>query len=73
MWKSENELGGLVSCHSRLFVFENIPQLKYHNPGVRFSVERHRGEESKISFTLGEDSISCVHSCTRMPGPSIDS
>lgn len=39
---------------NRLFLYENIPQLKYHNPAVRFSFEAHHQDDSKLVFTLGE-------------------
>ena len=46
----------LVSSFStpRLFLYENIPQLRYHNPAVKFSFEAHEEAESKLHFLLGE-------------------
>jgi hypothetical protein len=38
----------------RLFLYENIPQLRYHNPNVKFSFEAHSEPDSKLIFTLGE-------------------
>lgn len=56
-WRSTSQLRdywdiGFISC--RLFLYENIPQLRYHNPNVKFSFEAHQEPESKISFTLGK-------------------
>ncbi|XP_064400378.1 uncharacterized protein LOC135346619 [Halichondria panicea] len=33
-----------------MFLYENVPQLKYHNPSIVFSVQRHNEEDSKIEF-----------------------
>lgn len=38
----------------RLFLYENIPQLRYHNPNVKFSFEAHHDPDSMLHFTLGE-------------------
>ena len=40
----------------RLFIYENVPQLKYHNSDVKFTVQRHRVTASTIRFKLGEAS-----------------
>ena len=39
----------LLNCH-RLFVYENIPQLKYHNPHLKVSIKRNTNANSKITF-----------------------
>ncbi len=36
-----------------MFLYENVPQLKYHNPSIVFSVQRHNEENSKIEFVSG--------------------
>lgn len=38
----------------RLFIFENVPQLKYHNPHVTVTVDRKDVPTSTIRFTLGQ-------------------
>lgn len=37
----------------RLFLYENIPQLKYHNPLLQVVVKCHKDENSKILFYSG--------------------
>lgn len=41
----------MLSC--RLFIHENLPQLKYHNPHVKFSVSAHREAESRVELLYG--------------------
>ena len=41
-------------CLCRLFIFENVPQLKYHNPHVTVTVDRKDVPTSTIRFTLGQ-------------------
>ena len=36
-----------------MFLYENVPQLKYHNPSIEFSVQRHNEEDSKIEIVSG--------------------
>jgi len=38
----------------RLFIYENVPQLKYHNSDVKFTVQRRRVTASTIRFKLGK-------------------
>lgn len=51
---SKKEQGAAVSPHSGtwLFLYENIPQLRYHNPTVKFSFEAHQDADSKLLFIL---------------------
>lgn len=37
----------------RKFLYENLPQLKYHNPSMEFTVKRHRGKDSRIELLSG--------------------
>lgn len=38
----------------RLFLYENIPQLRYHNPSVKFSFEAHQDPDSQLIFTMSK-------------------
>jgi len=37
-----------------MFLYENVPQLKYHNPSVEFVVERHNEGDSRIELLTGQ-------------------
>ena len=41
----------------RLFLYENVPQLKYHNPAVEFVVKQQKADESAITFEFGKWSL----------------
>ena len=37
----------------RKFLYENLPQLKYHNPSTEFAVKRHNKGDSVIEILSG--------------------
>lgn len=55
----------------RLFIFENVPQLKYHNPHVTVTVDRKDVPTSTIRFTLGQSASKglFVPSLPSLPSP----
>ena len=58
-------------CLCRLFIFENVPQLKYHNPHVTVTVDRKDVPTSTIRFTLGQSASKglFVPSLPSLPSP----
>lgn len=50
---SRQEQEAPLSPHSGtwLFLYENIPQLRYHNPNVKFSFEAHHDTDSMLLLT----------------------
>ena len=42
------------ACTCRLFLYENIPQLRYHNPAIHFHFEAHQETESQLLLSMGE-------------------
>lgn len=59
----------MFTACNRLFLYENIPQLKYHNPAVKFSFEAHHQDDSKLVFTLGK-SVCWVCMCAVLMVPT---
>ena len=37
----------------RKFLYENLPQLKYHNPSIEFTVNRHSEKDSMMELLSG--------------------
>lgn len=74
-WVKEGVLsmGLLGSSHgTRRFVYENLPQLKYHNPGVRFSVERQREVTSFLQFRSADGENVSIETTGLKPTEIID-
>lgn len=47
----------LMVCYTRLFLYENMPQLRYHNPSVKFNFMTHLDKDSFISFNRGNTTL----------------
>lgn len=43
-----------------LFLYENIPQLRYHNPSVQFLFEAHHDPQSQLLFTMEDGSTKSI-------------